>query len=245
MAFQLSPILDTMIGLYSKPRSLERFNEYLKILKGDTIDDMVVPIGNYNPMGKEHLLERLMELKTLNAETIAEETLSEINKKIEKEMKAEFNVYLSVGDDLHGGWTNRFVTDYDSKFRINALIKRNFCTPLFFTSEPFTPELIRKRTLEYALRTLYRMKAEEPLTLKDHIEQEKFIAQKSNKDPLAPECDFESLHAFYNRHQEKEQHDVIFNFLFGDDASMQLGYPAHGIKEAFAGFRYAERLNFI
>ncbi|MCW3070186.1 MAG: hypothetical protein JWO44_76 [Bacteroidetes bacterium] len=238
MPFILSPLLDTMIDLYGKPRSMERFREYLNILQGTTKEDMVVPVGNFNPMGKEHLLEKLEELKKLNAEELMKESLSEINGRIDNKLPSTFKVSIAVADDLKGAWTNRYTTDYDSKFKLNALITRNFCTPLFWTSETFSEELVKTRTLEYCLRTLYWLNAPKPQTLAQHIAQERFAAGKSFRKK-APECDFASLEQFYIQHKDSERYDIIFNFLYGDAACKELGFPAYGISDAFGGYKYA------
>jgi hypothetical protein len=236
--FILSPILDTMIALYEKPRSVERFHEYLRILQGDSKDDMVVPVGNFNPMGKEHVPEKLQELKRLDAEAVMNEVLSVLSMNTGKESNRQFKVFIAVADDLKGAWTNHYTTDYDNKFRLNALIARNFCTPLFWTSETYSEELIRQRTLEQCIRTLYWLHAPKPKTLAEHIGQEKFVAQKS-AGGKKPACDLEFLRAFYEQHKDSEQYDLIFNFLYGDEACRELAFPTHGVKEPYAGYRYA------
>lgn len=239
MPFLLSPVIDTMIGLYEKPRSMERFNDYLKILTGNTKADLVVPIGNFNPMGKEHVLGKLMELKALNAEGLMNDVLSEINKHSENRSIPDLRVSLALSDDLKGAWTNRYTTDYDSKFKLNALVTRNFCTPLFWTSESYSAELIKKRTLEYCLRTLYWLNAPKPKTLEEHIRQEKFVAQKSFNNASLPQCDMEALDSFYRLNKNTERYDLIFNFLYGDNACKELAFPSYGIKDDDAGYKYA------
>src|SRR4051812_3576713 len=102
MMFELSPIIETMIALYQQPRTTERFYEYLKILQGNSKDDMLVPVGNYNPMAKEHVLEKLLELKKLNAEQIVSETIAEINKKNSGDISRKFKVSIALADDLKG-----------------------------------------------------------------------------------------------------------------------------------------------
>ena len=68
MQFELLPVIDIMLDLYEKPRTAERFQEYLEVLQGGTKGDLVIPIGNFNPMAKEQALQKLIELKTLHAE---------------------------------------------------------------------------------------------------------------------------------------------------------------------------------
>lgn len=241
--FELSPIIDAMIALYQQPRTTERFQEYLKILQGNSKDDMLVPIGNYNPMAKEHVLEKLFEMKKLNAEQLVSETIAEINKKAAAGSTGKFKVSIALADDLKGAWTNHYTTDYDSKFKLNALVTRNFCTPLFWSSEEYTPELIQKRTLEACLRTMYWLNAPKPVTLADHIKQEVFVAEKSFSKKTIVSCDLEMLNEYFNQHKETDRYEIIFNFLYGDTACKQLEFPVFGIKDGFAGFKYAQLLS--
>ena len=136
MTFELLPIIDKMLELYQKSRNFDRFQDYLNLLQGETKGDLAIPISGFNPMAKEHVLDKLMELKDLCAEQIIAETIFELNKTIIKEGSSDiFKISLTLSDDLKGGWTNRFTTDYDSKFKLNALMNRHFCTPVFWTSE--------------------------------------------------------------------------------------------------------------
>ena len=107
------------------------------------------------------------ELKKLDAEKIIEETLNDLNENnLSKNSNRNFKVAINLSDDLKGGWTNRFTSDYDSKYKINGLFSRNFCTPIFWSSEIFTEDIIRQRTLEYTFRTVYWLNNPKPKTLK-------------------------------------------------------------------------------
>jgi hypothetical protein len=238
MKFELLPTIDIMFELYEKPRTVERFQEYLKTLQGDTKGDLAMPISGFNPMAKEHLLNKLTELRELKAEQVISETLAELNSKITSQSTDIFKVALNLSDDLKGGWTNRYTSDYDSKFKINALVNRKFCTPIFWTSESFTTELIKERTLEYVWRTVYWLQKPKPKTLRDHVEQEKFVVQRIDyKTPLQV-VDLAAITLFYNNHQESDNYHIIFNFFFGDAASKSLEFATYGIKEEMAGFGY-------
>lgn len=230
-----------MFDLYKKPRTLERFQEYLKTLQGDTKGDLAMPISGFNPMAKEHILQKLTELKTLNAEEVIHETLFELNNKLSNQPNDKiFKVALNLADDFKGGWTNHFTTDYDSKFKINALVNRNFCTPLFWTSEHFTIELIKKRTLQYSYRTIYWLTKPKPKTLKDHIEQERFVAKNIGVINEAKQIlDYNSAHTFYKEHQDTENYHIIFNFFYGDSASKSLEFPRFGVSGQMTGYEYA------
>lgn len=244
MTFELLPIMDTMIDLYEKPKTFERFQEYLNILQGDKKGDLSIPIGGFNPMAKEHLLDRLQELKTLGAEKIIKETLCYLNgMNSSKNSDRKFKVAINLSDDLKGGWTNRFTSDYDSKFKFNGLFSRNFCTPIFWSSESFTPDLIRERTLEYVFRTVYWLNKPKPKTLREHLDQEIFVAKQSKSNYKIQKTDFEDLDKFYKDNENTDSYHVIFNFFYGDKASASLGLPTYGIVEGITGFDYSKGLN--
>jgi hypothetical protein len=234
MPLHLLPTINKMIDLYEKPRSMERFQEYLKLLQGDTRDDLAFPIGNFNPMAKEHVLEKLKLLRMLKAEAIIEETLAGIDLPI----KEEIHVALNLADDLKGAWTNHYTTDYDSKFKLNALLKRNFCTVLLWTSEEHTPDLVEQRTREAVYRNAYRLTYPQPLTLEEHIEQERFVAKYCSLEPDSL-FQFPDAEAFYLKHRKTEEYHIIFNFLYGDEACRSLGFPALGVTQERCGYRFA------
>jgi hypothetical protein len=244
MKFNLLPVTDVMLTLYSSPANADRFTEYMNILQGNSPGDIAVPVTFFNPMGKEQVLKKLLELKELNAEELMQEALTAVNKTTASRASSiEINVSLALADDMGGGWTNRYTTDYDSKFNINDLLKRNFCNPVFWVSEQYSAAKIKERTTDYCYRMLYRSTYPQPLTLEDHVQQEIFVAQhnpfSSEEKPL---CDFNAMDAYYNRYKGMSQPPTVFNFLYGDEACKELGHAAYGIKHQFAGYNYAKLL---
>ena len=83
MPFVLLPVIDKMIALYQQPRNLERFQQYLKILQGDTRGDIDLPIGPFNPMAGEHALEKLRSLRQCDAEQMITELSECVNGDLE------------------------------------------------------------------------------------------------------------------------------------------------------------------
>ena len=248
MTFQILPIIDIMLEIYQKPRGMDRFQDYIKTLQGDSKGDLSLPISGFNPMAKDHIIPKLLELKDLEAEILIKKVLEKLNDQFKNEKKdIHFKVALNLSDDLKGGWTNRFTTDFDSKFKINALVNRGFCTPIFWTSENFDAEIIQKRTLEYALRSYYWLNYPKPNTLQQHIQQELFVAQntlliKHNPSPLESlwTVHWQKWDNFYQKNKETDNFHVIFNFFYGDAVCESLGFPTHGIEEEMAGFEYCQ-----
>jgi len=216
--FKLRPVLDLMLEFYEHPRNQERFDLYLKMLQGNSKGDMELPIGGYNPMAKEHINEKLRELKKLDAERIIAESLTVIS------CEKNFEVVVNLADDLLGGWTNRFTTDYQSKFQLNPLIERGFCTPYFWSGEGYSVELIRERAISQAYRTIYFSEHGKPETLEQHMSQENWVNEKSGitkiEDP--------KVELLYNSIKHTSNYSTIIAFLYGDEAAESLGFKPLG-----------------
>lgn len=242
MKFHLRPILSEMKEFYLKPVSGQRFEEYLTKLQGGTKGEMKLPISGFNPMAKEHIVAKIEELETIEAETIIEQVIAEFNSRMDNTQRSDFQVVLNIADDLKGGWTNFYSTDYESKFKISGLIARNFCSPYFWTSEKYTEQLVNLRTKEYLYRTLYGISNSKPKTLQDHIEQEVYVVKNTINDPsLKHNLKFEEIHDYYNKNRNTEDYSLIFNFLYGDVASVNLGYKQYGLDD-HTGFNYVRHI---
>jgi len=225
MVFELVPILNKMRELYRLPRDLNRFEEFLNTLIDSSDSDIQIPIIGYNPMAKEHILDRLEELIRLNAERTAGETLEILNEKYSSvHPDLRFQVFIILSDDMSGHWPDRDSADYDSRFRVRPLIKRHFCTPVFWCSEKFSTDMIGRRVSEYAERTVYFLNHSDPETLEEHIQMEDFISSGRNAritELLKGQSEFQKIYEISSKSTEKS---VIFNFLYGDSAASKLGY---------------------
>ena len=232
-----------MKQLYLKPISNTRFKEYLTKLQGDTKGDLALPISGFNPMAKDHIITKISELENLGAEDLINETIQTANAHFDKPHSDEVLVVLNIADDLKGKWTNYYTTDFDSKFKLNALVTRNYCVPYFWTSEAYSVELIKSRTMEYLSRTAYRLNNKQPKTLQEHLSQEVFVATQidEKRKQLGP-SERENLEAYYEEHKYSDDYQVIFNFFYGDKGSDSLGYKKLGIGR-LNGYDYAKSLN--
>jgi hypothetical protein len=240
MFFELVPVIDLMLEFYQAPRNFDRFQAYLKILQGNTKADLSMAISGYNPMAATHISEKLQELKAINAEQIVAELVKDFNENITAEKpKQPIKIVLNIADDLKGGWTNRFTTDYDSKFKLSGLVSRGFCTPFFWTSEMYTRDLVIQRTRAAMYRTIYWLRLPKPKTLKEHLEQEIFVADHVGYKGDFDKAEIEILEQFYNRYRDTEQYSLIFNFFYGDEASRLLAFPAFGVTGKNTGFQYS------
>ena len=242
MKFQLTKTLQKINTLYKRPKTKERFHKYLYLLQGDNKNEMLLPIAGFNPMGKELAANKLEQLIALKAEEIAEEELLKINKTLPIKEDRIIQVGLNLADDVEGAWSNYYTTDYSSKFEIGALLKRNFCTPYFWTSETLTEEMIRQRVRAYAYRTIFWLTNGQPKILEELLAQEIYVEKNvNNYTAIVEEQNFAEIEKIYQAHAESSEYNLIFNFFYGDKASELLAYPLYGVKQK-DGFQYAKYL---
>ncbi len=240
MKFTLVPILDRMEALYQMPRTRKRFEAYLQMLQGENEGELLLPIGGYNPMATEQVLAKLSELQALDAEALITTELSRINPTLLKTEGPEIAVVLNLADDRGGAWSHFSTTDFANKFAIGALVKRNFCTPYFWTGESYTEGLIRQRTRESVFRTVHWLKYGKPQNLAEHVAQETFVWRMAGIAPIekAPKSDPE-VEKFFGDHADSTAYHLIFNFFYGDKAALELGYPTYGCRKQ-QGFVFAQ-----
>ncbi len=240
MKFEITPILSIMEEVYSLPISAERFQLYISKLQGKTNGDLDLPISGFNPMAKEHVSEKISELKSIDAEGLISGVIEKVNVTISKLPDVTIKVILNLADDLKGGWTNRYTTDFDSKFKLNALVARSFCTPYFWTSENYSEFLIKKRTEEYIHRTIYWLTNPKPKILEDYLNQEIYVSQQMEAHSMEKKKKEENyLQQFYEKNKKEDQYNILFNFFYGDNASESLNFPVYGINKT-NGFEYAK-----
>ncbi len=215
-----------MIDFYKKPPSQVRFQEYLNLMSPNR-KDVVLPIAAYNPMAKAHVWAKLEALKALNTEGVMQSIISKVNEKNRHEDIA-FQVALVLADDLKGGWTNRILTDYKSKFEDNFnQKKRPFCTPFFWSSEDFSIENIRIRVEEYLWRTVFQAEKGFDKTLFHHLQQEAFVKKKMGIEELTYE-EGDLVQELFDNNISNTSEPFILAFLYGDEAVEHLGHQPIG-----------------
>lgn len=239
MRFEVIPVVERMHALYQQPRTIERFQEYIRMLEGGRKGDMALPISGFNPMAKAHLPARLEELMAMGAEDIMADIAAKVNERVPEDDGRVVQLVLNVADDMLGGWTNRYTTDYASRFQINALVERGFCAPYFWSSEEYTRELIAARTLAYAYRTIHHIRNGRARTLADCVAQEVFVAAECGTHATVMRERMEAMRRFYEVHQLTEDYNIIFNFFYGNEVCRELGYPVFGLPDGCDGFGYA------
>ena len=141
---------------------------------------------------------------------------------------------------MKGGWTNRYTSDYGSKFKINALVQRQFCAPIFWTSEEISFSILEGRITEYIFRHLHWLDRPKPTNLEQHLDQEIFVASNMECEHMFDDSSFRDLEAFYLKHQNEDDYIMIFNYFYGDQASESLRFICFGNSSGLNGFDYAK-----
>src|SRR5262245_31305956 len=118
------PLLRLQRDLHGLPRSYDRFRQYLGVVLDRDRNAVVLPsLLVINPMGKDHVTALLDALLALDADGIAARTVAETTAQLAGE-PGDFKVALVVVDDLMGGWTNRYATEFTLRFGPDHLRSR-------------------------------------------------------------------------------------------------------------------------
>lgn len=202
------------------PKSMERFNAFISELRGNKKDDIVLPIGGFNPMAGPELHELLKQLIKERVEEYVTELLLEWN--ANQSDKAEtLQVAINLIDDEGGLWSQRYLTEFENKFSNQAMLRRKIIVMNLYRSEENTKELIKRRLEETIYRNAYQLKEGMPKLLNEHVAQERHV-QKQFIDKREIGV-MESDTAFLKKHGTSNLYHVIFCFFYGREVCEELG----------------------
>jgi hypothetical protein len=237
MKLEYVPLLQVQRDLYELPRGFERFREYLRTMTDPDSGDLKLPLVAMNPMGKDHLPVFPDKLIGLDADGEAARAIAEAQAALQTE-PGEYKVCVVVSDDLRGGWTNRYTTEFDYRFRQKAYYKRGWITGILWTSETYTPERIREEVQLCLFRAAYIQRHGYARTLGEMLTQESHAMSPTARQALrmagstAPTLDPDDL--AYTREVLATYFDnsdlpTLIAALYGDAAAQQLGYSPLGL----------------
>src|SRR5689334_8394399 len=142
MRIEYVPLLAMQHEIYSIPRGMERFQNYLRTLVNETGDDVQFPpLVGINPMARDHVPAMIDALIALDADAVAAQALAEAAADLVKQAgqsasTLKFRSSLIVVDDFNRtGWTNRFTLEYQMRMGCNPLGKRFWVTGVLWSSE--------------------------------------------------------------------------------------------------------------
>jgi hypothetical protein len=244
MTLTFVPLLRVQRELYAMPRGMERFREYIKTMTDPETGDLALPLVAMNPMGKDHVPALIDEYLALGAEEIAEEAIADVwragasapagaatAKAVALQTK-EYKVALVVSDDLKGGWTNRWASEYAHRIEGAALTKRGWLVGILWTSEPASAHAVRGAVLTSIYRAEYLHTHAAPTTLGEMLDQEGFaMAQAGCTTPQLDDDDLAYTRSVIKPHLGATDRATVMACLFGDRAAAALGYPPQGLSD--------------
>lgn len=229
MNFEYVPLLQVQRELYSLPRGFERFREYLRTMVDAGTGDLKLPLSAMNPMGKDHLPRFLDTLLGMDAEREAARAAAEAQSTLQAE-PGGYKVCLVVSDDLVGGWTNRYTSEFGCRFRQKAYYKRGWIVGLLWTSETYALPQIREEVLMCIYRAAYIQRHGYARSLGEMLAQEgDAMARAGSTAPALDGDDLAYTREVLASYLQKTDHPTLLAALYGDTAARQLGYEPLGL----------------
>jgi hypothetical protein len=244
------PLLSIQRDLHGIPHGMERFKKYLHTIGSKDGTTLELPsLVIMNPMGKEHMTALLDSLIALDAEAIAGQAVEEASIQLTSE-PGEFRVTLVVADDLKGGWTNRYASEFSLRFlrgttakpkadnvtgtqfdqRLPRWLKHFWITAVVWSSETPTERSVREGVLTAIYRQAYMQKHGLPRTLSDMLAQEGAVMAKAGcTTPCLEEEDIAYTREVLVPFLDADDMRTAIECLFGDAAGRTLGFTPRGL----------------
>lgn len=236
MKLTFLPLLHLQRDLYAMPRGMERFREYIKTMTDAETGDLTLPLVAMNPMGKEHIAALVDQYIALDAEDVANEAIrafaQDVARSSDHPSDRAFKVGIVVSDDLKGGWTNRWASEFSHRIESQAFLKRGFITGILWTSEPASQDTVREAVLTSLYRAQYLESHPFPKTLGEMLDQEgTAMARAGCTAPALDADDLAYTRSVIESHRSAADRATVMACLFGDTAANALGYPPQGLTD--------------
>ena len=232
MTLSFVPLLRVQRELYALPRGMERFREYIKAMTDGQTGDLALPLVAMNPMGKDHVPALIDDYLALGAEEIAEEAVRGAGSLDTAAGSASYKIALVISDDLKGGWTNRWASEYSHRIEYAAITKRGWLVGLLWTSEPASAQNVREAVLTSIYRADYLHSHAAPVTLGEMLDQEGHAMWRAGcTTPQLDDDDLAYTRSVIDPLRSARDRATVMACLFGDTAAKALGYPPHGLTE--------------
>ena len=230
--------LSTLQELYSMPRNMARFDWYIKRMTGTNTAgklDIVMPIGEVNPMGREHCLTAVNKLLALDAEGVGQRATEEAAQRLGSNV-AQAKVFINLLDDVQGGWTQRHFKEagyrYSSEDGMRANRERHFVLVAMWASEieRFSLEHVHRQTLDAVFRYAHMRQQGRPITLRQMMALDGLAAQfASITEPTLEADDLAYTREVISPHLDVTDMPTQLACLFGDEGAQATGYPKMGL----------------
>lgn len=241
MRLSYIPLLQTQLEVYQVPLGFERFKAYIKtILNEDSDDIKLAPLAEMNPMAKEHAKVYLETLLELQADTIAAKAVHDFTSSNLSLSTYDIRVSLVVVDDAKGGWTNRYLNDFQYVFEFDkaSFLKRPWLMVPCWTNEEPSRDKIYNDTLIHLHRLAYVFEHGQAKTLAQMMQQEGFVLARANVKQWLSQDDLAYSREVLKPLLETTEKPIQVACLYGDEAAKSVGYQPLGLS-ARAGFAVA------
>ncbi|MEL6399866.1 MAG: hypothetical protein AAFR26_12350 [Cyanobacteria bacterium J06626_4] len=239
MKIDFVPLLQLQRDLYDLPPGQARFQAYLDtLLNADGSDAELLPMSAMNPMGKAHVSAMLDALIAIDAEAIAEAAIAATLNQFD-DVASTCQLGLVVVDDRMGGWTNRYTSEFSSRFALQTYLQRGWLAVTLWTSEVPSALKVREETLITVYRAAYIQRHGFAQTLQAMLDQAGYaMAMAGCQHPTLDADDMTYTHQVISPHLLTQDDATIMPCLFGDPAAHALGYQPQGLSDR-AGFAWA------
>jgi hypothetical protein len=237
MIAEYVPLLRIQRDLQGLPRNYDRFREYLRtMLNYDPVEVKLPPLMAMNPMGKDHVTALLDALLAMDADGIAAGSLAEASTQLANE-PGRFKIGLVIADDLMGGWTNRYATEFTFRFPgaprwegKPRWLKDYWLTAVLWSSEPASERAVREAVLTTVYRAAYLQRHGLARTLRDKLSQEGHVmAMAGCSGPVLDEEDIDYTREVLVPFLDAEDMRTAIECLFGDAPGRSLGFTPRGL----------------
>jgi hypothetical protein len=229
MHLEYVPLLQVQRDLYQLPRGFDRFREYLRTMIDANTGDLKLPLVAMNPMGKDHLPPFLDKLLEMDADREAAQATAAAQSILKGE-SGEYKVCLVVSDDLLGGWTNRYASEFGYRFSQKPYYKRGWIASILWTSETYTSEQVREEVLICIYRAAYIQRHSYAHTLGEMLAQEGYaMTMAGSTTPTLDPDDLAYTREVLAPYLHQTDQPTLIAALYGDPAARQLGYTPLGL----------------
>jgi len=236
------PLLQMQRDLYRIPLGQPRFDAYLRMMIEPSRQDLRYPFHLLNPMAKDHIATCYDTLLSFDADEIAAVALSALQPMLAGIYGESYRVALVVIDDLKGGWTNRYATDYHLRFPDEEIARRSprWVTAIIWSGDLApTIDRVREAVNLAVLRQAYAWQLRSPITLQDKLEREgKVMRQAGCTLPILDRADLEYTREVLRPDLNETDMRTAIQCMYGDEAGRTLGFPPKGLSP-YAGLALA------
>ena len=239
-----TPLLPLQRDLYRRPLGPGRFGAYLDALVDGKSGDMRLPLSLFNPMAKEHMPTLLDALIDMDADGTAAAATAEAERGLQaaNAPSGSYRVCLVAADDVKGGWTDRYSSDLDCRFKQQAHYRRGWIVATLWASRDYAPASVRRETLLAIYRAEYALRHGTAADLGAMLAQEGYAMRRAGAPgPPLEEDDLDYTRQVLAPFLRRADLPALVGALYGDPAARALGYRPMGLSPG-AGFALARAL---